>query len=115
MQTDLSELLSTIETLTCDAERECPTDMCRTLALIKLRGVAIERFAGFIADSRYAKPAEIERMKHIERSGADLLGSVQKRREELRGALCSGARERSFAACVTGILNPRLSPRSFAL
>lgn len=115
MQTDLGELLSTIETLTREAVRECPTDMCRTLALIESRGEAITQLAEFIKDSRYVMPGEFERMKEIECRGADLLGSVRKRREELRKALCTGVRQRSFAACLTGVLNLSPSSRNFAL
>lgn len=115
MQTDLGELLSTIEMLTREAERECPTDIRRTLALIESRGEAIAQLAEFIRASRYVMPGEFERIKEIERSGADLLGSVQRRREELRKALCTGARQRSFAACITGVLNLSPSSRYFAL
>jgi hypothetical protein len=115
MQTDISELLSTIETLTREAARECPTDMRRTLALIESRGEAIAQLAEFIKDSHYIMPGEFERIKEIECSGADFLGSVQERREELRKALCAGARQRSFAACVTGVLNLHPSSRNFAL
>lgn len=115
MQTDVSELLGTIETLTSEALRECSTDMRRTLALIESRGVAIAQLAEFIKDSRRIMPGDFERIKEIERSGANLLGSVQERREELRKALCAGARQRSFAACVTGVLNLNPSSRNFAL
>jgi hypothetical protein len=115
MPAGLSELLNTIDALTREAELECPKDMRRTLALIESRGVAITQLAGLIKDSGCVTTAEFKRLKDIECGGADLFGSVRKRREELREELCGGGLHRSFAVCITGVLNLRPFPRNFAL
>ena len=115
MPTPLTELLGTLETLTSDAERDYLSDMCDALVSIDLRRVAIAQLVEWLSAANLVTAPEFERIKNIERSGADLLTRVQRRREQLQEELRSSARQRSFADCVTGILNAPPSCKSFDL
>ena len=106
MKPQLSELLSTIEILTSDAERECSEDMCHTLTVINSRSVAIGQFLEAIKGLIGLTQIEVERIRTMERSGAHLLQRVKEQRELLREELGRRSRHRSFAACVSGVFEP---------
>src|SRR5271165_3486477 len=102
MRTLLSALLSTLENCTADAERDCLTDMSRTLASIRARDAAIAQLSEFIEGSNPVTESELERLGNNERSGSRLLQLVQEKQRQLRADLSSSARQRSFTDCVTG-------------
>jgi hypothetical protein len=105
MRARLHELLSTLETLTTDARRECATDMTRALILIRVRHTGISELCDLLTHCGFTSSADLERIRNIEAEGAELLKSIQGKSEELRDTLRIGARQRAFANCVTGILS----------
>ena len=100
------EGLDALETLTDGALDACRVDIGQALDLICSRAVLIARLAGFINDSNCLTPAEVDRIKRIERKGVDLAGLLREIQGQLRSELRSSDRQQSFARCLTGILRP---------
>jgi hypothetical protein len=115
MQTLLSDVLCTLENRTADAERDCFTDMSRTLASIRSREAAIAQLSEFVEGSNPVTEAELGRLGNIERSGSRLLQLLQEKQQQLRADLSSSSRQRSFTDRVTGVLNLQPASHSFDL
>jgi len=115
MQFQLDELLTTLETLTADAQSSCATDMQRTYAIIEERSLLLKRLVDFIQHADVIPHQAMGRIRDIETSGDKLLRSVRNGRDQLRGELSDHARLRSFVGRVSGILNPPPESKSFDL
>jgi hypothetical protein len=83
--------------------------------VIESRGGLISQLIEFIEGSNDIMQSELERLRNVERSGADLLQSIQEKREQLREELRGTARQRCFAECVTGVLKCPSSTLGFEL
>lgn len=115
MQLELTELLTTLESLTAEAQETCAADMARARALVEERGLLLNRLIEHLKQPNVIAESEMERIRGIERSGDKLLASIQNDREQLRSAVSTHARQRAFAGCVTGILNEPPPPHTFDL
>lgn len=106
----MNDTLFILETLTADARRECAAGTNRASPLIKARHSQIVHLCDLIKHGALISAAELERIRVIEKGGAEILESVRVRRTGLLDKLRMASLQHSFANCVEGILG-RPRPR----
>jgi hypothetical protein len=106
----MNDLLYTLESQTADALGSCADGEPWPTALIEARHKGVVQLCDLIKHGAVISPAQLERIRTIEKGGAAILVCMSETREKMRENLRLAARQKSFSKCVEAVLNlPRPS------